>query len=384
MNGKQTTLDDFEGFASEDSDSFFGEPTTLDPVEPGQEEPGSDPKDDATDPEEGKDSKKPDSDPKGGEEEENKDEDFFKSSPEEEEEDDDPNEGAVKLTSDSAKTLSFLKDKGLIELEEGEEITDENSEELLEEKWEKSIELALKDTISDLPDEVKNLIKYSSQGGNPYEYLKKMSETLSSGVNKESDISEESVQMKAVEQDLKMQGYDDEYIETHLKVLKDSGKLESIAKKTYDKIISQQQKEEENQLKAIEDANKDRKEKAKKFKQDISEFVGKAESFKGYKLSKEDAKELPSYISDSRVEMANGKKVSSFQADLFKIMADKEKLVLLSKIVKSDLDLSFVEKQAVSKDAKEKRKNIRNDQGPKTGRQASGARTKKPIWELID
>ena len=383
MKTKDQTLDNFEGFVNEDPDNFFGEAAELEIEEDSSkdtEEKSTEKKKD-----EKKGSKK-DSEKKVDTPEE--EEDFFAGEDGDEtddEDDDDSGDGKpnkLEASSDTAKTLQFFKSKGLVDFEEDEEISDENSEDLLEEKIDQLKESAVKEAIQDLPDEVKNLIRYTSKGGNARDYFQSLLDVASSRINKDSDISDVKVQETAVAEDLKMQGYDDEYIETHIKSLKDTGKLQAISEKVYNKIVKEQEEDERERLKAIEEDNKAKKESSKKFKEDIKKFLNDNSEVSGYKLSSSDKRDFPEYISSPKVQLQNGKKITEFQSDLFKAMADKNKLVLLSKILKNDFDFGFVEKKAVSKDNKEKRKNIRNE----VSRKGSNTKTKskRPIWELID
>lgn len=382
MSTEKQTLDNFDGFLNEDPNEFFGEVIT--PEETTKIEEDND--ETSENKEERKDSKEKSK--KKDQKEDVEDLDFFSENEEDEDESKDEKNktnkksSEVKFESDSAKTLDFLKNKGLIELGEDETISDENADDLLEDKLEEYRENAIKEAIADLPEEAKNLIRFTSKGGDPREYFKTLTEIANSRINKNSDIQDIKTQEAAVTEDLKMQGYDEEYIETHIKVLKDSGKLEDIAEKSFNKILKKQEEVEKAQLKEIEEQNKLRRETSKKFKEDLNTFLEESSDVMGYKLSPSEKKSFPDYISNPKVRLENGKKITSLQADLFKAMADKNKLIMLSRILKNDFDLSFVEKQAVSKDNKEKRKNIRNDVSPK----GAGVKTKnkKPIWELID
>lgn len=380
MKTKDQTLDNFEGFVNEDPDNFFGEAAELEIDEPSTKKPEEE--------EEEKEKGAKKSADKKGDKPEEEEEEFFAGEDgddiDDEDEDDsgDGKPNKLEASSDTAKTLQFFKSKGLVDFEEDEEISDENSEELLEEKIDQLKENAVKEAIQDLPDEVKNLIRYTSKGGNAREYLQSLLDVASSRINKDSDISDVKVQEIAVAEDLKMQGYDDEYIETHIKSLKDTGKLQAISEKVYNKIVKEQEEDERERLKEIEEDNRAKKENSKKFKEDIKKFLNDNSEVSGYKLSSSDKRDFPEYISSPKVQLQNGKKITEFQSDLFKAMADKNKLVLLSKILKSDFDFGFVEKKAVSKDNKEKRKNIRNE----VSRKGSNTKTKskRPIWELID
>ena len=65
----------------------------------------------------------------------------------------------------------------------------------------------------------------------------------------------------------------------------------------------------------------------------------------GLPISKQDKTILPTYISEPTVELQDGRYVSEMQADLFKVMADKDKIVLLAKLLKTDFYFSAIERK---------------------------------------
>ena len=148
------------------------------------------------------------------------------------------------------QTLEFLKEKGLVdyELEDGKELSEEEAEHLIEDSWEKALEVEVEATIKDLPQDIKDLIKFASKGGDVGELLSKMVQHATSGITKNSDIENEDVQVLAITMDLRNQGYDQEYIDSQIEFLKDSGKLGNISKKAYDKIIAEQEAETAGQV----------------------------------------------------------------------------------------------------------------------------------------
>ena len=87
---------------------------------------------------------------------------------EDEEDEDDLDDDTVKSKSQKVNELSnsgvlnFLKEKGLVdyELEEDQELTEEDAEALLEDAFEESLDSRLEETLTGLPDRVKNLVKY--------------------------------------------------------------------------------------------------------------------------------------------------------------------------------------------------------------------------------
>ena len=295
-------------------------------------------------------------------------------------------EGATNVN--NKQTLEFLKEKGLVdyELEEGKELTEEEAEHLIEDSWEKALESEVEATIKDLPQDIKDLIKFASKGGNVGELLGKMIQHATSGISKDSDISNEDVQVLAVTMDLKNQGYDQEYIDSQIEFLKDSGKLGNISEKAYNKIIAQQEAETAGQVQRQKENADLRKKQAREYKSNITTHINALEETNGLPLSKQDKISLPTYISEPNVELQDGRFVSEMQADLFKVMADKDKIVLLAKLLKTDFDFSAIERKKQTQAARGVREAVeRVDRKELSNSESGGHKSnKKALWDMLE
>jgi hypothetical protein len=286
------------------------------------------------------------------------------------------------------QTLEFLKERGLVdyELEEGAELSEEEAEHLLEDSWEKAVETEVEATIKDLPQDIKDLIKFASKGGNVGELLGKMIQTATSGINKNSNIDDENTQILAISMDLKNQGYDQEYIDSQVEFLKDSGKLGIISKKAYDKIIAQQETETAGQVQKQADIVESKKKQAREYKSNITTHINSLNETGGLPLSKQDKTALPTYISEPTIELQDGRYVSEMQADLFKVMADKDKIVLLAKLLKTDFDFSAIERRKQTQAARGVKEAIeRVDKKEMSSSESGGHKSnKKALWDMLE
>lgn len=294
-------------------------------------------------------------------------------------------EAASQLTPKS--TLEFLKEKGLVsfELEEGEELTDDKAEAILEDSYEKAVEDGIEEMIKDLPESVKQLIKYASKGGSVEQLLTKMATGASSDINATTDMTVEENQIKAVQMDLQAQGYDKEYIEAQIEFLKSSGKLGSISKVASEKIIKAQEKEKADEVERVARIAQAKKENARKLKADLATKINSNLEVKGLTLSSKSDKDLPAYITDANVELQDGRVISDFQADLFKVMADPEKTLLLAKLVKSDFDFSSIVNKKVTKEARQLQKDLENSKDLNLKSKGSSQnQVRKTLADLLD
>lgn len=390
MSGTEKTIDQFAGWeeASQQHD-FFGETNLVEDVVTSVE------KDDIEDPAKKEAAKKEAE--KLEEEQKLIDEQFSSfekpsTSKSGEEEEDEPGASAgtqANTTVTPKSTLAFLKEKGLVEYEEDPEkpLTDEDAENLLEDSWETAVEKEVEATIKDLPDELKQLIKFAHKGGDVGELLGKMVQHATSGINKNSDIENEDTQILAVSMDLRAQGYDQEYIDTQIEFLKEKDKLEGVAKKAFDKIVAEQEAETAGQVKRQAEALENKKKAAREYKTNITTHINSLEEAGGLPISKQDKTILPTYISEPTVELQDGRFVSEMQADLFKVMADKDKIVLLAKLLKSDFDFSAIERKKQTQAARGIKDEIqRADRTQTITSSSSGGHKpqKKAVWDMLD
>jgi hypothetical protein len=383
MSGIEKTIDQFAGWEdTSQQHDFFGETNLVEDVVTTVE------KDDVVDP-----AKKAEEQTKAKEEQELIDEQFKEFSgvskvSSEDDEGEPAKEGEPASVVSPKTTLAFLKERGLVdyELEEGQELSDDDADNLLEDSWEKSVEAEVEATIKDLPDELKQLIKFASKGGDVGQLLGKMVQHATSGINKNSDISNEDVQVLAVTMDLRNQGYDQEYIDDQIEFLKEKDKLEGIAKKSFDKIVTEQEAETAGQVQRQKEVLEYRKKQAREYKTNITTHINSLDEMGGLPISKQDKTILPTYISEPTVELQDGRVVSEMQADLFKVMADKDKIVLLAKLLKSDFDFSAIERKKQSQAARGIRDEVqRVDKTQRVSNTGGGQKpNKKAIWDMID
>jgi hypothetical protein len=391
MSGTEKTIDQFGGWEdTSQQHDFFGETNLVEDVITSVE------KDDVVDPTKTEEVKEKIA--KEKEEQELVDKQFETFLPtskgtgneyEDENEGTDPSKEKPTSVVSPKTTLAFLKEKGLVEYEEDPEkpLTDQDADNLLEDSWEAALEKEVESTIKDLPDELKQLIKFASKGGDVGQLLGKMVQHATSGINKNSDIDNEDVQVLAVTMDLRNQGHDQEYIDAQIEFLKEKDKLGGIAKKSFDKIVAEQEAETAGQVQRQKEVLENKKKAAREYKNNITTHINSLEDAGGLPISKQDKTVLPTYISEPTVELQDGRFVSEMQADLFKVMADKDKIVLLAKLLKSDFDFGAIERKKQTAAARGIKDEIQRADKTQTITNSSsgGHKTqKKAVWDMLD
>lgn len=296
---------------------------------------------------------------------------------EEEEEEEEESSDSSKTNKKESNTeinnlgvANFLKEKGFLnfELEDGEELDEEKAFSLIEDKFEESVDSKVEELMKTLPEDVKNLVKYAVNGGDVNSYLNTISSTTKS-ITKDLDLEDEKNQEFLVREKLKAQGEDDEYIQSQIEFLKEKNKLGDVAEKYFEKVLSERETKEKELVEKQKQAKKEAKENQLKFKKEISTILEEKEEVKGLKFNKQDKRELPEYISSASIELQDGRTITPFYNDLFETLKDKDKTLLLAKLIKSDFDFSSIEKEAQTKSTKQVKDNLerKNETSVKKG-----------------
>ena len=229
-----------------------------------------------------------------------------------------------------------LKERGLIdfELEEGENLTEEEARDLLEESLESAVEQNLSELFKNLPPVVKDFNKFVSDGGDPIEFIKTYKQHNEKGLSLDMDLSKEETQEKVLRMLFAEEDLDEDLIDTQIDFLKDNGKLKTMAEKKYQTWAKASSEAQKKLLEKQEEEKRNIKEKEKKYRRDLSEFISSNDAVGELKLNKSDKNSLTSYIMDKNVKLQNGQTVSSFYADLNNVLANTEAMVQLAKLLK--------------------------------------------------
>src|SRR5690606_7061504 len=154
---------------------------------------------------------------------------------------------------------------------------------------------------------------------------------------------------------------DGEEISDKIAWLKENGKKKAFAEKYFTKLSEDDKARKEALIQQAENFAKQKDEEARNFNQSIKEELEKIESVKDFDFSKVDKKELTNYITRPTVKVGKNRFITQFQADLGKIFSGKEdnkqSLLLLAKLVKTDFDIKDIvekTKTKVTKEAKSK------------------------------
>ena len=289
-----------------------------------------------------------------------------------------PKRGGKEQTNSTIAAAQLLMDKGIVdyELEEGEELDEDTALELLEEGFESGVENRISELLGGLPNELQALNKYVLNGGDMNDFLSKMNTMgASTGITATLDISVEKNQELVVRQMYKDDGMDDDFIDTQLESLKDTGKLEAFAKKRFEKWKEQDNKASQQAAQQQELQAKAQREKARQYYSSLKTAVNG--EFEGIKLSAKDKNEIPGFMTDRNIKLSNGAVVTPFNQNLMEVLQNETASIQLAKLLRDrkkdgTFDFSQLEKVAATKVTKEIKDNIRrNKETPRKSTEVS-------------
>lgn len=309
MKVENNSLESFQGWGQEESnEDFFKD---LDEISAGE----SSFEEDLTQPE----------DTQQGEEDQEEDgegatpieEDMFQAS---EQGDAEPETGEgedFENTPSIVKTLNFLKEKGFIDFESEEELTEETANEVLEDSFAAAVESRVEDLFDGLPDSVKQLNNYVLKGGDLNSFIDNLINTSKGGIQDGMDIEDENSQETIVREMMRKDGNDEELIETQIEFLKDSGKLGMFARKNYEKWKEERKQQHKALVEKQARVEKEIRQNLRESKRRMKEVLSKSKDLGGIPVNKEIKDSIPEYAVDRTVKLQNGSYISQMQKELY-------------------------------------------------------------------
>lgn len=281
--------------------------------------------------------------------------------------DDDESDDVILGKNPNLYLLEKLKEKGIIEfeLEDGEELTDEEAEEVLIDKFDESVENKIKELMTELPDEKKQVVQFLLKGGNLEDLVGSYTADTSIDIN--TDLEKEENQIKLMKQMLKSEDKDEEEIEAEIEFLKDSGKLKLMAEKKLNKYKVDFESKQKEVIKKQQESIEAEREVIKEAKTSLSTFLNSTEEINGIKFNKEDKKVLPSFMNDKTVKLQNGTKITEMQKQMFYDLPKNEKaMIQLATLLRNrneDGTFNFdnIAKESETKVTQKVRQEIRRD-----------------------
>lgn len=389
-----------ENFVLNDGDNFFGikEEGVEEQFRVKADDEPDDPEIADKNPKEEEDKPNTSKPKKEKEEQEEEEVEFFEIDKEEKsedsEEDTDENSDNPKIKDEDTKFYSAqikdLVDRGIfkhVKVEDNVEIDEDKFYEYHQEEVQGAANEIVESIFEELDDEGIAFLKFKKNGGGSTADFLRIYGQSNLGLDS-IDIDKEEDQDKIIRQYASsIEKMDSEEISDKIEWLKENGKKKAFAEKYLNKLSEMDKANKEALIKQAEDFARQRDEDIKNFNLSIKEELDKTESVKDFDFSKVDKKELTNYITRPTVKVGKNRFITQFQADLGKIFNGKEdnkqSLLLLAKLVKTDFDIrDIVEKTKtkVTKEAKSKLQQARQVTRPSS----SGNAGKKTLADFFN
>lgn len=255
---------------------------------------------------------------------------------------------------DFFKTLATgLKDKGVFNFTD---VPDENiNENQFVKLYEDEVEARVQDTFEgffeELDDDGKEFLKYKKDGGGTEEFFR-MKKDVSE--YPEGDIDNENFQKRLLKfyyNNIEKLDVDD--IDERMEWLEEGGKIEKYAKKYNNKIQQIKKDKQKRFTEHQKELADDEEDKKLQFQDDIKNTLNSTDSIKDFPITRKDKSELLAFITKPVIKVGKNRYITGLQKELRELSKDNKKLILLAKLLKSDFDMSAVEKKERTKQTRE-------------------------------
>lgn len=250
--------------------------------------------------------------------------------------------------------ISHMAQKGILDFDENEEFEDSDSG--LEEIVDKTIKGRVKNEIDSykqsFPEDAQKFLEFIENGGKASDFHKIYYEEASF---EGFDITDEANQKYVIEQGMLMEGYTKEDIAEEIEDLVDLGKLPKKAEIHLKKLVKAEQEQKEllveAQKKYAEDQKKLKDQEWENFKKGLFE----RETIVGFKITQKVKNDIWDYMTKP-VDKKTG--ITEYQKDLNEKGAEAR--YLLAWLMKTDFDISKLEKLVQTKEVSKLKSKLGN------------------------
>ena len=286
---------------------------------------------------------------------------------------------------DELELVKKLKEKGVIDFDINDEELDEDD--LLEKAIESTVSNKIKEMVEDLPEDNRQVVNFLLKGGNVNELLNKLSSIKpEKTLSEDLDLYEEKNQELVMRELLAKEGYDEDYINTHIEVLKDTDKLQMMSEKKFNKWKKEMHEKKKAAIEMEEKKLREEERIANEKKRALTKSLKQMDNLQGIPLTKKDKENLSSYIYDRNVKLENGTKITKLQKEMFYDLPNNPTAYLQFAVLMNNrnedgtFNFENIKKEINTQVAKKVKDNVRrsknNHPGKSTGRQTSYANTR--------
>lgn len=248
---------------------------------------------------------------------------------------------------------SVLKDHDLVDLAEGEEVTEENLIKGLTEASKKNAANQIYDLVTKVQ---------GAEGWKLFEdvFIKGASKDYLATHYEQEELATLDLEDPIIQEDLYRQYLKetsqmaDEDIDDQIEFYKTKNTLGAKAESARTELIKTRDKQKELASAQAEERTNKVKQAEQAYVTSLSDTlteVSKEKEIDGVPITPEDSRVLVGYVTSKKYELNNGQKISEFEKDLLELRKDPKTALKLAKLVKDKLSVKQIEKAGVSKKA---------------------------------
>jgi len=273
---------------------------------------------------------------------------------------DDENESSEKQSLSYSSLYKNLKQKGVIsiEVEDESDIDEETFIQIQEEEIEARMDETIKAFMDELDNDAKAFLRFKREGGDTAQFFKLYNEYTSIPTPIRGDEKSEEKFLKHYYKNY--EDLDDDDVEDKIEWLKETGKISKYAHKHYEGIEEQLEERKEETVRRQQEIQKQQEEQRKQYVRDLKNLIDENGQIKDWSLTPKDKKDLHSYMTRAAVKIGENQFLTQFQNDLQQAFKDKEKTVLLAKLLSNDFDLSDLKEKAKTELVRETKSKLSN------------------------
>lgn len=280
-------------------------------------------------------------------------------------------EEEIEEEEDDSKSLkpfiNHMSERGILHFEESEfKDADFNDEDVLDKVVGKTVQKGINDWKESYPDDVKALLAFTEQGGNPRDFINTW---YGQSSWEDFKIESEATQKAVIKESLRVADYSPEEIEDELSLYEDSGKLEAKAKIHLAKLQKYEDASKKDLVVKQKEYQIQQEEANKKYYNDLNKHWFDKEELNGFKLTKG----LKEKVWDTiyKIDKKTGKTALQESYD-----NNIDAQFMYALLVANNFDMSKFERQVENKVTSKIRKSLNNYTDTRT-KMGGGSRTEK-------
>lgn len=245
-----------------------------------------------------------------------------------------------------SSVYKLLKEKGIISVnvEDETEFNEETFADVIEQEIEAGLDETIKAFMNDLDDDGKAFLKFKKEGGDTKQFFKFYSEVSQIPTPTIGDSKSEEKFLKYYYK--AYEDLDDEDIEDKIEFLKETGKLTKYAQKYHENVEDEIEQNREEAIKKQQQYQLQQEEHKKQYVKELKGLIDDVDNIKDWSITQKDKKVLHGYMTRASVKVSENQYLTQFQNDLQQVFKDKEKTILLAKIIGNDFDLTDLKEKA--------------------------------------